>query len=84
MSFLVLDTKGNLARNYGTVASQNYGYKAAVIDLRSHPLGRVQPPHPHQPLHGYLLGAALQSGGECQGGEVCKNLGKNDHKPGWR
>ena len=35
MSFLALDTKGDLARNYGTVALQHYGYKVAVIDLRN-------------------------------------------------
>ena len=35
MSFLALDTKGDLARNYGTVASKYYGYKVAVIDLRN-------------------------------------------------
>lgn len=35
MSFLALDTKGDLARNYGAVASQYYGYKVAVIDLRN-------------------------------------------------
>ena len=35
MSFLALDTKGDLARNYGAVASQHYGYRVAVIDLRN-------------------------------------------------
>ena len=35
MSFLALDTKGDLARNYGTIASQRYGYQVAVIDLRN-------------------------------------------------
>lgn len=35
MSFLALDTKGDLARNYGTVASECYGYHVAVIDLRN-------------------------------------------------
>ena len=35
MSFLALDTKGDLARNYGAVASQYYGYRVAVIDLRN-------------------------------------------------
>ena len=35
MSFLSLDTKGDLARNYGAVALQHYGYKVAVIDLRN-------------------------------------------------
>lgn len=35
MSFLALDTKGDLARNYGTIASQYYGYQVAVIDLRN-------------------------------------------------
>ncbi len=35
MSFLALDTKGDLARNYGTIAVQHYGYKVAVIDLRN-------------------------------------------------
>lgn len=35
MSFLALDTKGDLARNYGTIASRYYGYQVAVIDLRN-------------------------------------------------
>ena len=35
MSFLALDTKGDLARNYGTIAEQCYGYQVAVIDLRN-------------------------------------------------
>lgn len=35
MSFLALDTKGDLARNYGAVASRYYGYQVAVIDLRN-------------------------------------------------
>jgi type IV secretion system protein VirD4 len=35
MSFLALDTKGDLARNYGTVATQHYGYRVSVIDLRN-------------------------------------------------
>lgn len=35
MSWLALDTKGDLARNYGTIASEHYGYQIAVIDLRS-------------------------------------------------
>ena len=35
MSFLALDTKGDLARNYGAVAAQSYGYQVAVIDLRN-------------------------------------------------
>lgn len=35
MSWLALDTKGDLARNYGTIASEHYGYQVAVIDLRN-------------------------------------------------
>ena len=35
MSFLALDTKGDLARNYGTIAAPCYGYQVAVIDLRN-------------------------------------------------
>ncbi len=35
MSFITTDTKGDLARNYGTVAKENYGYNIAVIDLRN-------------------------------------------------
>lgn len=35
MSFLALDTKGDLARNYGTIAKRYYGYDVAVIDLRN-------------------------------------------------
>lgn len=36
MSFLALDTKGDLARNYGSIAKKYYGYKhISVIDLRT-------------------------------------------------
>lgn len=35
MSYLALDTKGDLARNYGTIARDCYGYQVAVIDLRN-------------------------------------------------
>ena len=35
MSWLALDTKGDLARNYDTIASERYGYQIAVIDLRN-------------------------------------------------
>ena len=34
MSFLSTDTKGDVMRNYGTIASE-YGYKVSVIDLRN-------------------------------------------------
>lgn len=35
MSFLVTDTKGDVFRNYGAIASDCYGYKVSVIDLRN-------------------------------------------------
>ena len=35
MSWLALDTKGDLARNYGTIAHDCYGYQVSVIDLRN-------------------------------------------------
>ena len=35
MSFLALDTKGDLARNYGTIAQSYYDYTVSVIDLRN-------------------------------------------------
>ena len=35
MSFLALDTKGDLARNYGAIATKYYGYQVAVVDLRN-------------------------------------------------
>ena len=35
MSYLALDTKGDLARNYGCIASKYYGYRVTVIDLRN-------------------------------------------------
>ena len=35
MSFLALDTKGDLARNYGAVAKKYYGYRVSVVDLRN-------------------------------------------------
>ncbi len=34
MSFLCTDTKGDLFRNYATIAEKYYGYKISVIDLR--------------------------------------------------
>ncbi len=34
MSFLSLDTKGDLARNYGAIARDLYGYHISVVDLR--------------------------------------------------
>ncbi len=34
MSFLSTDTKGDVVRNYGTIA-EGYGYKVSVIDLRN-------------------------------------------------
>ena len=45
-SFLTTDTKGDLIRNYGSIASKYYGYKISVIDLRN-------PMHSHgnNPLH---------------------------------
>lgn len=35
MSFLSTDTKGDIARNYGGIAAEKYGYHVAVIDLRN-------------------------------------------------
>lgn len=35
MSFLTTDTKGDLYRNYGNIAKENYGYDVAIIDLRN-------------------------------------------------
>ena len=35
MSWLTLDSKGDLARNYGTIAKNCYGYNVSVIDLRN-------------------------------------------------
>ncbi len=35
MSYLALDTKGGLARNYGTIAQKYYGYRVSVVDLRN-------------------------------------------------
>ena len=35
MSWLALDSKGDLARNYGTIAKNCYGYHVSVIDLRN-------------------------------------------------
>lgn len=34
MSFLALDTKGDLARNYGAIARDIYGFHISVVDLR--------------------------------------------------
>ena len=35
MSFITTDTKGDLARNYGAIAKDNYGYQISVLDLRN-------------------------------------------------
>ena len=35
MSFISTDTKGDVARNYGTIASKYYGYNVSVLDLRN-------------------------------------------------
>lgn len=35
MSFLSTDTKGDVARNYGTIAKNCYGYNVSVLDLRN-------------------------------------------------
>ena len=35
MSWLALDSKGDLACNYGTIAKNCYGYNVSVIDLRN-------------------------------------------------
>ena len=35
MSFISSDSKGDVARNYGTIAQKYYGYNVAVLDLRN-------------------------------------------------
>lgn len=35
MSFVTTDTKGDLYRNYATIAKEKYGYNIAVIELRN-------------------------------------------------
>ena len=35
MSFLSIDTKGDVMRNYGTIAKEYYEYQISVIDLRN-------------------------------------------------
>ena len=35
MSFLSTDTKGEIARNYGNIAKNCYGYNVSVLDLRN-------------------------------------------------
>lgn len=35
MSFITSDTKGDLYRNYGTIAHKYYGYNVSIIDLRN-------------------------------------------------
>ena len=35
MSFLSTDTKGDVMRNYGTIAQKYYGYHISVIDLQN-------------------------------------------------
>ena len=35
MSFITTDTKGDLYRNYGSIAKEHYGYNVSVLDLRN-------------------------------------------------
>ncbi len=35
MSFISTDSKGDVARNYGTIAKNYYGYNVSVLDLRN-------------------------------------------------
>lgn len=35
MSFMTTDTKGDIMRNYGSIAEKYYGYRISVIDLRN-------------------------------------------------
>ncbi len=35
MSFISTDSKGDVARNYGTIAKKYYGYNVSVLDLRN-------------------------------------------------
>lgn len=35
MSFISTDTKGDIARNYGRIAKDSYGYNVSVLDLRN-------------------------------------------------
>ena len=35
MSFVSSDSKGDVARNYGTIATNYYGYNVSVLDLRN-------------------------------------------------
>ena len=35
MSFMSTDTKGDVVKNYGTIAEKYYGYNVSVIDLRN-------------------------------------------------
>ena len=35
MSFINTDCKGDVARNYGTIANKYYGYNVSVLDLRN-------------------------------------------------
>jgi type IV secretion system protein VirD4 len=35
MSFLSTDSKGDVYRNYGTIAKEKYGYSVSVIDIRN-------------------------------------------------
>ncbi len=35
MSFISTDTKGDVVRNYGTIAKKYYGYNVSVLDLRN-------------------------------------------------
>ena len=53
MSYVALDTKGDLSRNYGTIAKKYYGYHVSVVDLRNPTRSDGnKPDDAGQPLHG--------------------------------
>lgn len=77
ISFLTSDTKGDLLRNYGTIAEDYYGYKISVIDLRNptrsngnnllHLVNKYMDLYKHHPDQlvykaKWFAGAALNSG----------------------
>ena len=82
MSFFASDTKGDLARNYGAIARDCYGYQVAVVDLRN---PTKSDGYNLLTLINHYMDACrrdpAESGRPGQGGEVCQILSKTIINP---
>ncbi len=82
MSFISTDTKGDVARNYGTIASKYYGYNVSVLDLRKPDKQQMRTTSLHL-VNKYMdlyLTDKYGSFIKGKGGKVCKDNSKDDNQ----